>query len=144
LEPHDRGDRRGQAVPVGRLALEVPPARPRQRVVFRPSVVLADLPLGGDPAFLFELVQRRVERAVAHLQHVAGDLLEALADRPGVERLEREDLEDQEVEGALDEIGWFAHKLGYREESTPTTLGNQGERYFRTIRPFELPERVRN
>ena len=71
----------------------------------------------GDPALVLELVQRGVERSVAHLQDVTGYLLEALPDGPAVERLEGEDFENQQVERALDEIGWPAHgaSLGYRE-----------------------------
>ena len=34
--------------------------------------------IGGDPAILLQLVQRRVERSIADLQDVAGNLLEAL------------------------------------------------------------------
>ena len=79
----------------------------------------------ADPAFLFELVERGIQRSVAHLQHVLGNLLEALPNRPRVERFEREDLEDQKVERALQEVGRLTH--GYRGEHTSSPLGNQGE-----------------
>jgi hypothetical protein len=54
-------------------------------------------------------VERRVERPVAHLQYVARDLLQSLRDRPRVERLERNDLQQQQVERALHQVGRLAH-----------------------------------
>src|SRR5438105_3219151 len=86
----------------------MPAAEARERIKFRAAAEFAGLPFGRDPAFLLELVQRRVERSVADLQHVARDLLQALADGPAVEWLESENFQQQEVESALDEIGWFA------------------------------------
>ena len=49
-------------------------------------------------------------------------LADALGDPPAVLRLERNDLEEQELQGALNEIGWFTHRrcrigLGYRDHN---------------------------
>src|SRR6266513_2278610 len=46
-----------------------------ERIVFRPPAILGCFPLGRNPALLFQLVQSRVVRSVAHLQHVARHLL---------------------------------------------------------------------
>src|SRR5689334_25396302 len=86
-----------------------PSAGPRQRIELGAPVVLARLPLAGDPSLLLELVERGIERPVAHLEHVGGQVLEALADRPSVRGLERDDLEDEEIECALDEVLRPAH-----------------------------------
>src|SRR6202041_383331 len=83
----------------------------RERIELRAAIVLGDFPLGGNPAFLFELVQCGIERAVADLQNVAGDLLQAQADGEAVERLQREDFQQQQVESALHEIRGLAHAL---------------------------------
>ena len=107
----ERRDGGRQPLPVGGFAFELAAARAGQRVELRSPIVLALLPLGGDPAVLLELVQRRIERAVADLQHVVRDLPQALADGKAVQRFEREDLQNQQVESALDEIGGFAHLL---------------------------------
>ena len=109
-------DRGGQPIPVGGFFVEMPASRPRQRVELRAAIVLAELPLGCDPAFVFELVERRIQRAVADLEDIARDLAQALADGPAVLRLERQDLQNQQVKRALDEVGWSAHvgSLGYR------------------------------
>ena len=118
-------DRRRQAIPVRGFLFEVAPSRASERVELGAAIVLARLPLRGDPALVLELVQRGVELSVAHLQDVTGYLLEALPDGPAVERLEGEDFENQQVQRALDEIGWPAHgaSLGYRELHRPVPLG---------------------
>ena len=94
---------------------------------FRPSrvsvielgtpVILALFPFCANPALLLELVQGRVERSVANLQYIARNLCQAQADRPAVQRLERQNFQDQEIESPLDKVGWSAHgaSLGYRD-----------------------------
>jgi len=78
-------------------------------------VVLRLLPLGLDPALLLELEEGRVERPFAHLKDVARERPQAQADGPAVHRLERQDLQEQEVEGALDEVARLAH-IGFLGE----------------------------
>src|SRR5205085_3269141 len=96
-----------------------------RRVELRATVVLRLLPLGLDPAFLLQLVQGRVERSLAHLQHVSGKRLQPKADGPPMQRLKREDLQEEKVQSALNEVVRFAH-LGFRGEYRATPLGNQG------------------
>jgi len=48
---------------------------------------VADQPFSGNPTFLFELVQRGVQRAGADLQHLFRHLFEALGKGPSVHRL---------------------------------------------------------
>src|SRR6185436_7770643 len=67
---HHQGDRRGQALPLGGLLLQGAASGPGERVVLGPPIVLALTPLGLDPAVLLELVQGRIERALAHPQLV--------------------------------------------------------------------------
>src|SRR5215212_1344726 len=75
-------------------------------------------------------MQRRVERPLLHLQHLARDLLDPLRDRPAMRRLEREGLQDQEIEGALHEIGRSAHM-----PRLSTMYYRRSRRSFR--RPFD-------
>src|SRR5947209_2801144 len=146
LQLHDAGDRRRQAAPVGGFLLEMPAAGPRERVELRAAVVLARLPLRGDPPLLLQLVQRRIQRPVADLENVARDLFQALADRPPVQRFERDDFQDQQVQGALDEIGRFAHSQLPRlpRAGAYTTLlsvskwKNRQPARLTDIRPFHL------
>ena len=111
------GNGGGEAVPVGGFLFELLAAKTRERIELGAAIVFAGLPLGGDPALLFEFVKGGIERAVADLENVAGDLLEALADGPAVERFEGEDFEEEKIECALEKVGRFAHgcSLGYRD-----------------------------
>jgi hypothetical protein len=90
-----------------------PPAGAGERIHLGAPSELAVLPFGGDEAGKFQLVQGRIEGPLADLPLVARYLLQALADRPAVQRLEREDLEEQEVECPLHEIGRPAHRAIY-------------------------------
>src|SRR3954451_17264593 len=102
-------DRARQPVPVGELGVEAAAARFGQRVELHLAAVVRLAPLGLDPALLLEPVERRVQRALLHLQLFLRDLLDALADGPAMFWLERHHLEDQQVERALHEIVWFPH-----------------------------------
>jgi hypothetical protein len=73
-------------------------------------------------------MQSRVERTIAHLQNTIRDMAESATNREAVQRLDREDFQQQEIQGSLDQIGRFAHDyLGYRYESILSSLGKQGE-----------------
>src|ERR1700694_4343591 len=67
----DLGHGPRQPVPVVRLGLQPAPSRRGQPVEARPPVVLGEPPVGANPALLLEPVERRVERALVELQHVA-------------------------------------------------------------------------
>src|SRR5277367_74660 len=118
LESYDMGDRGREAAPVGGLFFQMLAAKSCERVELCAAVVFAGLPLGGDPAFLLEFVQGRVERAVADLENVAGDLFQAKADGPAVHGLQGEDFQEKQIQSALNEVGRFAHALSSVTEST--------------------------
>src|SRR4029077_8822634 len=117
---------RRETPPVRRLQFELPLSQARERIKFRPPVILGLLPLGGDPAFLFELVQCRVQGSLADLQHVSRNGFQAEADGPPVHGLQRQNFQKQQIQGALHEVVGFAH-IGFREEYTDAPLGKQGE-----------------
>ena len=77
----------------------------REPVVLRPPAQLRDGPLGFDPALVLEAMERRVERALVDLQDVLGDLLDALRDRPAVQRVGLQRPEDEQVERARQKVG---------------------------------------
>ena len=54
-------------------------------------------------------MQRRVERSLGDLDHVAGNLLQALRDGIAVHRAKRDNFQDQQVQGALGQIGFRVH-----------------------------------
>jgi hypothetical protein len=67
-------------------------------------------PLGANPALLLEAMQRGIKRTLMDLQHFFRNLTNASRDAPSVHRLERERPQNQEVEGALDQVGWLSHR----------------------------------
>src|SRR5579862_4949150 len=78
-------------------------------------------------------MQRRIKRAVADLQHFARNLSQTLADRPAVERLQRQNFQDQQGQGALNQVRRTAHAvlLSITEISiSEAPLGNQEENFL--------------
>ena len=93
-----------EAIPAGELALQLLAALARQRVELRAPAKVRLLPVGDDPALVLEAVERRVERSLLDRQHLVGELLDALGDRPTMKRVARDGLEDEEVERPLEQI----------------------------------------
>src|ERR1700719_5293783 len=115
----------GDALPVRGFLVQVFLAGTRQRIALCTTIVLTRAPLTLDPAFLFQLVERGVERPVADLKNIAGYLKQPLPDRPTVQWLEGENLENQQIQSPLEEIGRLAHScsyLGYRVRLPPPPL----------------------
>jgi hypothetical protein len=81
-----------------------------QLVVFGAAAIFASRPLGADPAILFELVKRGIERSLPYLENLAGHLTNALGDGPTMHGFEGDGFEDEQVEGALHEAGWFTQE----------------------------------
>src|SRR4029078_9754004 len=98
-------DRRGQAHPVGALILELAAPFTSQCVEARVAAGLGGRPFGGDPPAFLEAMERGVQRTLLHLQYVARDLLEPLRHGIAVNGPERDDLEDEHVERALQQVG---------------------------------------
>ena len=63
--------------------------------------------MGFDPTAALKTMESRVHRALLDLQDAARDLLDALRNGPAVLRLERERLQDQEVQSALRQVDAF-------------------------------------
>ncbi len=93
-------------------------------------------PFGANPSLLLQAMERRIERALLHLQHLTGDLLDALGDGPAVLRLERDGFQDEQVECSLHEIAWFSHALTIYN----SVVDSQGE----TGRPGDAPSAGRS
>ena len=86
-------------------------SRAGQLVELRLPVVLGDAPLGPDIAFLLELEQRRIERAVIEQQPIAAGLLDPAGNAVAVLRPHRlEGLQDHERERALPDVGLVSHR----------------------------------
>src|SRR5262245_22552239 len=79
---------------------------------------------------MFDPVQGGIEGALLNLQLVARHLLDAQEDAVSVQRSERNGLEDQQVQRALQQFGGTGHGVSPRitkGEATASLLGCQGE-----------------
>src|SRR6266536_5677894 len=78
LRPQCRDNRRngsGEPFPLRGLVRERTASLAGERVVLRAAAVLAFAPFGRDPALMFELVQRWIQRSLADLQDPVRHLL---------------------------------------------------------------------
>jgi hypothetical protein len=89
----------------------------RQRIEACFAVVVGGSPFGVDPAARFEPLQRRIERAVIHEQHVLRLLLDVAGDRLAVARSPDEGFQDQQVERALQERDAFGISVSGRHST---------------------------
>src|SRR6185295_9531098 len=91
--PEDEVDRARKDSPC--LGLLREPALPgrTQAVELGAPPLGRDAPLRLDQATIFETVERRVEGALVHLQHVSRAVTNPLRDGPAVQLAERENLE---------------------------------------------------
>jgi hypothetical protein len=98
-------DSGGEGVPLVLLLPEPRPTESREAVELRPPVVLGRAPLRADPPAVLETVERRVQRTLVDLEDVRRALLDAHGDAPTVHGLvDLEDLEDEQVQRALEQI----------------------------------------
>ena len=72
----------------------------RESIVFRAAIVVGELPVAVNPFFLFQSLERGIERSLIDLEHAVGGLLDALCDSPAVHGTEREGAEEKEVDRA--------------------------------------------
>src|SRR5688500_10632272 len=84
-----------EAAPALELGAERATSGRGEGVVLRAAVVLGDVPVARDPALFLEALEGGVERALAHLERIARELLDSLGDSPAVHRLERERAKDE-------------------------------------------------
>ena len=106
---NDQVDGGGEAIPVSRFLFEPGTARGGECIELCLTPGFAFCPFGLDPALLLKAMKGGVKRALLHLKDFAGKLLNPLGDSPAVHRFKDEGFEDKEVEGALNEVAWFAH-----------------------------------
>ena len=66
-----------------------------------------------DESAVHHPVERRVQRSLIHREHVTRHLLNAFGNRPAVKRPSGERLENEQVEGALQQVDvGFGHERG--------------------------------
>jgi hypothetical protein len=112
LRAHDATDGQARALPGRAFRLELLPAGRRQPVVPRAASGVGGAPLRGDPSAPEQALQGGVEGARLHVEDVARQLRDALADAPAMHGPQIERLQDQHVERALQEyLGVVWHSV---------------------------------
>jgi hypothetical protein len=106
--PKHQTNRRGKTFPIGFFFTEVFSTGGGKRIVFGAAIIFRFAPFGANPSLMLETMQRRIKSTLVHLQNVAGDLANSLGDGPAVHRTERDGLEDQQINSALDEVSRLA------------------------------------
>jgi hypothetical protein len=92
----------GEPSPFRQLSSQMSAASARERVEFDLAARVDSTRLCGDPAVLLETIQRGIQRPLRNLKRLAGDLFNALGDRPSMFGLDLDGSENEEVERALD------------------------------------------
>jgi hypothetical protein len=102
----------GEALPFGGFAHELFAAGGSERVEAGFAIVGGDAPLGGDPAAVFEALERGIESAMLDEQFLPGSVLNSASDALAVLLAEDESAQDEQVERALQEFEAFFIVLG--------------------------------
>src|SRR5687768_12102401 len=111
LRGEDETDCADEAVPGGELLTQGASSGGGEPIILCAPAVLGNAPLRVDPAALLQPDQRRVDGALAYLQRILRELLDAVGESPSVHRRQRECLEDEQVERALQDL--FISGLGH-------------------------------
>ena len=114
--PENPRDRSRQRVPLAGLKLQLPPALGCQPVELGPAIVFRGALLDRNPSALDKPVQRGIQRPLFDQQHIIGLELNGLCDSVTVRRPKQEGTQDQEVQGALQQLD--ALLLSFSRHST--------------------------
>src|SRR5438309_80474 len=98
------GHHAGEPRPAGGLLLKLRPALGSKRVIASPAMVLRDTPLRRNPPPPVHSVKGGIERSLLDLKRVVGQLLQPSGDAVAMHRSPGESLEDEHVEGALEQL----------------------------------------
>jgi hypothetical protein len=104
-------DGSGESVPGLLFGLESGPAGFGKRVELGAAVVLGLAPICFYPCLMLEAVERGIEGALVDTKDVIRELTHAIGYCEAVHGSESQHLEDEEVEGALQEFIGFCHYL---------------------------------
>jgi hypothetical protein len=106
-KPH----RTSKGLPFGLFGRQLLPALWRDAVVAGTFALVGPLPGRGDPALRLKPIQRGIQRAGLDLQQLFRRALNVLGDRVAVTRASQKGPQNEEIEGASQEIdaGWSRH-----------------------------------
>src|SRR5690349_18987972 len=101
---HNSSDSAHEVRPVGVFPYQLLPACGGELVILRAPVVLGGLPRGRDPAFRFEALQRRIERAELNIESLIGGAANGFGDSIAVKPAGQERPEYEHVQRSLQQV----------------------------------------
>jgi hypothetical protein len=126
--------RKSELLPTDSLDVQTAAARRRQFVDSRATIILRCSHLGLDVAAQLEPVESWVQRPLARIQPVTGNLSNTVGDTPAVIGAKGKDLQNQYVERTLEEVGFRHGALSSSERKyEDLSLGGQGEDFITAI-----------
>src|ERR671937_302356 len=108
----DAADSVSQLVPLARFDLELLAALRGQVIELRAPVVLRRAFIERNPTTLDQAVQRRIERALLHCEHMIRAVLDRFGNRMPVSRSSSEGPQNQQVQRALHQLSAIAAAFG--------------------------------
>jgi len=120
----------GEGAPSAFLKFQLFAPQPSQFIKLGAAIVLRYSPARGDPVLALQAMERGIQRALLHKQNFAGNLVDALRNRPAVQGLQSDGAENQEVQSALREIdSAVRHSFPYHfyREDSASLVEAQGE-----------------
>src|SRR5579864_1157466 len=110
-------NRRAQTLPAGGFCVELLASDFGEAVVFGLASAFGGFPVGFEPAPVFQPVECGIEGALANLQRLMGDLVDALDNGVSMDREERGDLQDKHVERSLEQFSVGGRNVGLPRHS---------------------------
>src|SRR5207253_4663198 len=120
----------GEGAPSAFLKFQLFAPQPSQFIKLGAAIVLRYSPARGDPVLALQAMERGIQRALLHKQNFAGNLVDALRNRPAVQGLQSDGAENQAVQSALREIdSAVRHSFPYHfyREDSASLVEAQGE-----------------
>src|ERR1700735_4643500 len=107
----DGGNNAGQPLPALSFSLELKAALCAQPVKLCVTASLGRTPFGDQKTLVFQAMKCGVQRALLDLQRIFRDHLDALRNRISVNRSERDDTKNEQVQRSLGKVkfGWSRH-----------------------------------
>src|ERR1051325_4174930 len=115
----DSADRGAKLVPLFGFQLQLLAAGRRQAIEAGSAAEFGYAPFRFDPTLMFQAMEGWIQRTLIHLENFLRDLLNPFRGSPTVHRAVLEGSQDQEIEGALEQVetGTLGHGVdGLQQE----------------------------
>lgn len=117
--PHHACDSFRHPLPLRLFDRELSSSLGREPVILEFAIAIgSNFPLGNDPFFSLQPVQRGVERTVLHLQEIIGGPLNVFADFVAVSWAKKKSSQNEHVQSSLEYVGALRWICWHGRDST--------------------------